>query len=183
MPLAIFVTLAVSLVFYVAICAVAVATLPPQRLAASHAPLVDVAVAAGGSGLLVAVLGMITIADGLFAQIIMVTRTMYDLGERRGGAPAALARIWSRTRTPAIATLLVGAAILALALFFPTRTLAAVTSAIVLVVFAVSNAALIVLKRREPEKAGRFRVPGFVPWAGAASCLLLLCVQPFLGGE
>ncbi len=183
-PLAIFCTLAVALVFYLLIAIAAVATVPPERLAESRVPLVDVVEAAGMNGLVVGILGLVTIADGLFAQLIMVSRTIYDLGERRRGAPRWLSQLWPLTRTPAIATLLVGTTILLLALFFPTRTLAGATSAIILVIFATANVALIVLKRRGPPPRRSFQVPAVVPWLGVATCLVLLLVQPFAdGGE
>lgn len=178
-PLAIFCTLAVALVFYLLIAITAVATMPPERLAASRVPLVDLVEAAGMNGLVVGVLGLVTIADGLFAQFIMASRTIYDLGERRRGAPRLLSRLWPRTRTPAVATLLVGTAVLLLALFFPTRTLAGATSAIILVIFAIANVALIVLQRRGEPSRRIFRAPAVVPWLGAATCLVLLLVQPF----
>ncbi|MGE0153545.1 MAG: APC family permease [Reyranellaceae bacterium] len=182
-PLAIFVTLGVALVFYLLIALAAVTTLPPRELAESKVPLVAVVERTGMNGLIVGVLGLVTIADGLFAQIIMVSRTVYDLGERRRGAPRFLSALWPRTRTPALATALAGGIILALALFFPTRTLASATSAVILVVFCVANLALIRLKSRQALPKGRFRAPAVVPWLGAGSCLLLLAALPFAGGE
>lgn len=181
-PIAIFVTLGVALIFYFLISVTAVSTLPPERLAQSKVPLVDVVEAAGFNGLVIGVLGLVTIADGLFAQIIMVSRTIYDLGRSRGGAPKTLAALSSRTRTPVLATILVGGAILLLALFFPTRTLAAGTSSIVLAVFTIANVSLIRLKAKGEAKKDVFQVPVLVPWIGAATCLLLLAVQPFVGG-
>jgi APA family basic amino acid/polyamine antiporter len=180
-PLAIFATLGVALLFYLLIALAAVTTVPPQELAQSKVPLVAVAEASGLNGLLIAILGLITIADGLFAQIIMVSRTAYDLGERRNGAPKFLSHLWSRTKTPAVATALAGSVILALALFFPTRTLASGTSAVILTVFTVANVALIRLKSRGTARG--FEVPAFVPWLGAASCVLLLLALPFAEGK
>jgi APA family basic amino acid/polyamine antiporter len=181
-PIAIFATLGVALVFYLLIALAAVTTVAPQELAKSKVPLVDVVEATGMNGLVIGILGLITIADGLFAQLIMVSRTIYDLGERRNGAPKIISSLWKLTNTPAVATVLVGAAILTLALFFPTRTLASATSTVILIVFTIANVALIRLKRKQPKSKGRFQVPMFVPFLGAASCLALLAVQPFAGG-
>jgi APA family basic amino acid/polyamine antiporter len=181
-PIAIFATLGVALAFYLLIALAAVTTVTPQELAQSKVPLVTVGEATGMNGLIIGILGLITIADGLFAQLIMVSRTVYDLGQRRNGAPEAIAALWRPTRTPAIATVLAGSIILALALFFPTRTLASATSTVILLVFAIANVALIRLKRKQPKSRSGFRVPMIVPWLGAASCLALLAVQPFAGG-
>jgi APA family basic amino acid/polyamine antiporter len=182
-PRAIFFTLGVSLALYLLVSMAALATLPAAQLAESRAPLIDVVRATGWGAGAVAVLSLATIADGLLAQIVMATRTIHDLGKRRGGAPRALAAVSTRTDTPVFATLLCGLAILALALFFPTRTLAATTSAIILSIFAASNCALIVLKRRGPAPKGGFRAWRWIPFAGAASCMALLVAQLVAGEQ
>lgn len=180
-PRAIFVTLGIALVFYVAIAATAVATITPGQLAASPTPLVAVVEATGMNGAALAILSLVTIADGLLAQTIMASRTIYDLGKRRGGAPAGLARLSRRTRTPVVATLFCSAIILVLALFFPTKTLASGTSLIVLAVFAIANLALIMLKRRGDPPGRGFRAPVWIPYLGAASCALLACAALLTG--
>lgn len=183
-PLAISITLAVSLILYVLVATAAVTTLPVGRLAEAEAPLIEMlgeapaAVAAA-----VAVLSLVTIGDGLLAQLIMASRTIFDLGERRNGAPAAISQVSERTHTPVVATLLGGATILALALFFPTGTLASGTSAIVLAVFAAANIALILLKRRKATPTGVFDAPVWVPYAGLTTCLGLLAAQLTTGGS
>ena len=182
MPIAIFVTIGVSLLFYVAVAAAAVTTLAPAALAESKAPLVDVVRESGRSGTLLGALSLAIIANGALAQIVMASRAIHDLGKRRGGAPERLARVSERTHTPLLATLAVGAVTLALALLFSTKALASGTSAIMLVNFAVANAALIVLKRRCPPPENAFEAPAWIPWAGAATCLLLVAGQFLLGG-
>lgn len=182
-PRAIFITLTVAFLFYILIATTAVSTLPPATLAESRAPLVDVVEATGMSGTIVGILSLTTIGDGLLAQIIMVSRTIYDLGKRRGGAPDLLAHVSRRTKTPIIATVLVGVTILGLALFFPTRTLAAATSSIILVVFAIANVALIRMKRRGKVPRGAFQAPGWIPYFGVLTCLILLIAQLFIGGD
>lgn len=176
-PAAIFFTLLISLLLYVAVAAAAVTTLPVDRIAASSAPLIDVVEQTGGGGSVVAVLSLLTIADGLLAQIVMVSRTVYDLGERRKAAPRWLASLSTKTHTPAVATALIGTAILALALMFETRALASGTSSVILLIFATANLALIVLKRRAPRPEAGFRAWSWIPYAGATSCLLLLGAQ------
>ena len=180
-PRAIFFTLGVSLCLYLLVSMAALATLPVERLAESRAPLVDVVRATGWGAGIVAVLSLTTIADGLLAQLVMVTRTIHDLGKRRGGAPKILAAVSNRTGTPMLATFLCGGTILALALTFPTRTLAAATSAIILAIFAASNIALILLKRRSAAPRGAFAAWRWVPYAGAASSAALMIGHVAIG--
>lgn len=176
-PRAIFVTLIISLTLYISVALAAITTLPIAELAESQTPLVDMLGDAGIVVSVVVVLSLITIADGLLAQIIMASRTIHDLGERRKGAPAAISKLSSRTQTPVTATVLCGSAVLTLALLFPTGKLASITSGIVLTVFATANVALIVLKRRNKTPEHAFCAPVWVPYAGSISCLGLLLAQ------
>lgn len=182
-PRAIFITLAVSLVLYVSVAMAAVTTLPVAVLSEARAPLIEMLGNAPTIVAVVAVLSLVTIADGLLAQLIMASRTIFDLDERRHGAPEAISKVSDRTHTPVLATLLCGGAILVLALFFPTGTLASGTSAIVLAVFATANVALIVLKRRYETPEGVFSAPAWVPYAGVATCIGLLATQVITGGS
>ena len=59
-----------------------------------------------------------------------------------------------------------------LALFGTIAELAAATVLFLLLVFAVVNAALFVLKRRQGEKHGYFEIPLAVPALGALVCLV-----------
>ena len=104
----------------------------------------------------------------------MAARVLYGLG-RRTRALEPLARSHPRFGTPARATLLVGATVLAAALLLPVGTLAEAASTVLLAVFAAVNAALIRLHRREPTAP--FRVPVWVPWAGMLSALAALAAS------
>jgi amino acid transporter len=85
------------------------------------------------------------------------------------------ARVHRLTRTPPIATGTITAVVLVLALVFPLEGLAEWTARIVLVIFALVNMALVMLKRRArmvPD--GSFTVKIWVPFAGFLTCLALL---------
>ncbi|MEO1169528.1 MAG: amino acid permease [Pseudomonadota bacterium] len=182
LPRAIIFALGVSLFFYVVIAVVAVSTLAPAALDATGAPLVEVMRASGYDGSFLALLGLLVIVDGALAQIVMAARVVHDLGTRRGGAPQWLARVNVRTRTPVLATVLAGATILALALFFPTGTLAGATSFITLCVFVAVNAALLRLKLTgEATGKGIVSYPAAVPLAGLLFSLALIGGQLAFG--
>ncbi|MGF1549273.1 MAG: APC family permease [Sphingomonadaceae bacterium] len=183
LPLAIFCALGVSLVFYLVTAAVAVSTLDREALQTSAAPLVDVVRAEGRSGTLLGILSLAIIVNSALAQIIMGARVTYDLGERRRGAPSWLARLDPRTQTPLIATLAAGAVVTALALFFPTETLAKGTSFIIFGVFLVANAALLKIKHDEEEPPEDCPVyPTLVPLGGLLVSAALLVAQIMFGG-
>ncbi|MGF1606107.1 MAG: APC family permease [Rhodothalassiaceae bacterium] len=182
MPTAIIIALGVSLVFYLAVSVVAVASMSPQAMREAKAPLVALIDKEGGSRLLLGVLSLMIIVNSALAQIIMASRVIHGLGKRHGAAPEILARINPRTNSPLLATALSAAVVLALALFFPTETLARGTSFIILLVFIASNAALIRLKARHVGREDGLTVPIWVPWLGIVLTAGLIIAQPFLGG-
>lgn len=170
-PFAIVVALVVSAVLYVGVSIAALRVVEPETLAESAAPLVEVNRAAGYPDWPLVTLSLWIILNGALAQIVMATRVVYSMG-RSGGAPGWLARIHERTGTPMVATVVATAVIIALAIGFPLQTLASATSLIMLLVFAASNAALIVLERREAQAP--FDVPVFLPWIGLVLSLGLI---------
>lgn len=175
MPWAIFFTLALSTLIYVTVVAVVVLTVPMDKLIVSAAPLALV-FENSGSGMATLFIGIAVIAtlNGVLIQIIMASRILYGLADQ-GSLPKTLAKIHPTTRTPFVATGLVVAIILVLALFLPITRLAEVTSQIVLIVFCFVNLALIRLKQNQDLVLGDyFQVPRWVPMVGLATCLLLL---------
>lgn len=109
-------------------------------------------------------------------QVIASARLLYDIGRDGRGAPAVLGRVNGRTNTPLLATLTVGAVVLALALFVPLKQLATGTGYAILVVFVAVNASLVVFKRRGQPKDTP-DTPSFVPWLGVIVCLGALVGQ------
>ncbi|MEX0922599.1 MAG: APC family permease [Rhodovibrionaceae bacterium] len=168
LPRAILLTLVVSSLLYIAIAAVALKVLTPAELSASSAPLAEIWQRgfAGDPGLL-SVIAVFATLNGVLIQMIMASRVLYGLG-RQGSLPAFLGNLHPRTRTPAIATALVGAFVLLLAFSLSLERLAEITSAVVLAVFTLVNLALVRLKLRRPAPLSGLRVPLAVPAIGAA---------------
>jgi amino acid transporter len=171
MPIAILGAISVAGVLYVLVSVAALMLVSPEQLADSEAPLVTAVEAGGLPGWPLALLSLWIIANGALAQIVMASRVMYGL-EQRGGAPSWLGRINKMTGTPLIATIAATLIALTLTLFFPLEVLAAATSLVILLVFAISNVALIRLERRNPEAP--FDIPRFVPWVGLVVSLALI---------
>ena len=178
-PFAIAVALGVAALMYVAVSLASLMIMTPAELDQAAAPLVEVAKKAGYPGWPLAILSLWIILNGALAQIVMCSRVIYSL-RKHDGAPPFLVSVNSNTGTPLRATIAVAAVILLLALFFPTETLASATSFIMLLIFMVSNAALIVLERRDPDAA--FDVPKFLPWVGLILSAGLVLGQFFFAG-
>lgn len=175
LPRAVFLTLVIATVIYFLVTAVAVLAVPLEELAASRAPLSLVfGHITGVSPVAITLIAIVATLNGVIIQIIMASRVLYGLA-RQGSVPAIFARVHPRTRTPLIATGCVAAIVLALALLFPLEGLAEWTSRIVLVIFALANVSLLLIKlRKEPAAEGAFTVKIWVPAAGFLTCLVFL---------
>lgn len=166
-PRAIMLTLIISLVLYMAIAAVVVRAVPLAQLRDSAAPLALLFTGQPAAvQLAFTVIAVFATLNGVLIQMIMASRLIYGLA-RQGNLPGVLARVNPATRTPVIATLVTVALILSLALFFPIGELAKLTARFMLIVFALANSALLVIRVRETRMpAGVFRVPLAVPVGG-----------------
>lgn len=175
LPRAIFLTLAISTLVYMAVVTTMVAAVPLDLLAGTKAPLALV-FAGKHAGLSIAfnLIAILATVNGVLIQMIMVSRVIYGMS-KQGNLPAFFQTVHSRFRTPVIATLTVAALVLLFALTTPITRLAEATSQAVLIVFAIVNAALLMLRRNKAEHPGDyFRAPAWAPVAGLATSLLLL---------
>jgi amino acid transporter len=175
LPNAIIAVLLVSTVLYLVVATVATLAVPQERLAGSSAPLADVMYARGLSPTAIALISLFAVINGALIQLIMASRVLYGMGSQ-GLAWAGLAWVHPGRQTPVVATALVSAVILVLALSFSLDRLARVTSFIALGIFAAVNVALLQLKRRE-RRGPEFTIPGAFPWAGALLCVGMMLYQ------
>src|SRR5664280_1693094 len=174
-PLAMVLTLLISSALYLAVAAIAVVAVPIDRLAASPAPLSMVFRAvADVSPMTISAIAIVATLNTILAQMTMAARVVYGLA-RQGDLPGFAGRVHPKTATPLIATALIVAATLALALLVPFERLAEGTSLATLVVFALVNLALLRLRHRKIHTDGpHIRVPLWVPAAGFVSCLAMM---------
>ncbi|MGC6499451.1 MAG: APC family permease [Henriciella sp.] len=174
LPIAIGLTLGVSTLIYVLLVGVAVRAVDLKALAASADPLVEILRASDSPHTrLIGSLSVFAILNGALIQIIMASRVLYGMA-RTGDAPDRLSRLMPRRRTPYIAILLSGCAVLLLALTLPLGNLARMTSFVTLSIFLLMNLSLLRLRRLTPDPDAGFRAPTWVPWFGAAFCLILM---------
>ncbi len=175
LPRAIFWTLVISTLLYIAVASVAVLSVPIDGLAASTAPLGFVyEQVTGGSPLVISAIAIVATLNGIIVQMIMASRVLYGLAVQ-GDLPALIGRVNRVTRTPLVATGVVIALVLLLGLAFPIEGLAEMTSRVTLTVFSLVNLALIRLKlRKEPAPPRGFEVGIWVPVTGLLASLVLL---------
>ena len=178
LPWAIFLTLGLGTLIYFMVTAVAVLSVPLDELAASEAPLSFVfGHISGASPVIISAIAIAATLNGVIIQIIMASRVLYGLA-KHGTAPAIFGRVHPWTRTPLWATAAVSAVVLTLAISAPLEGLAEWTSRIVLIVFAMVNGALFLLKlKREYAQPGGFAVWIGIPVLGFFTCIALLIGQ------
>jgi amino acid transporter len=175
LPRAIFLTLALTTLLYVLVIWVALVAVSPAELSAAKAPLALVFERlTGASPRTMSLIAVVATLNGIIVQIILAARVLYGLG-RQGTLPGWLGRVNPATQTPLLATGVIVALVLALGLMLPLEHLADLTSRFTLMLFALTNLALIRIKTRESApSADSYVTPRWVPWAGFMSCIVFL---------
>lgn len=174
-PRAMVLTLLISTVLYVLVAAVAVSTVSIERLALSPAPLSLVFRAVAEiNPRAISLVAIVATLNTILAQMTMASRVFYGLA-RDGDLPSVLARVHPATGTPVVATMLIVACVIPLALLVPFAWLAEGTSVATLIVFAFVNIALLRLRYRGvPSDESRVSVPIWVPALGVVACLAMI---------
>ena len=180
LPLAIILAIIFTTIFYSLIALVAVLSLPLADLAATNAPLALIYERTTGSDpILITFISLFAIVNGIMVQIIMASRILYGLS-KRGWLPDSLCYVSPKTRTPVIATVLIGLIILILALTFSLVRLAEITSFVILTVFALMNLGLIVIKVKDPKPKKATTFPIFIPILGFLTITAFITFRAYL---
>ena len=165
-PLGLVLAMSMAAVLYIAIAVTAVSVVPWAELAAAPGPITEVVRRAAPLIPPIVFTGITLFAVANTALVNYVTASPLRFGD-----------VHAKRRTPHIAILALFLVAMPLALFGTIAELAAATVLLLLLVFAVVNAALFVLKRRKGEKHGYFEIPLAVPALGALVCLALVVVR------
>ena len=177
LPRAILLSVVLTTALYLLVALAVVMLVPIEALAGASTPLALVVRALGGPALAIVLVSLLTGINGALVQIVMAARVGYGLAQR-GRAPACLGVVHTRTRTPLNATALATGLTLVLALLVPLVTLARATSAIILAVFALMNAALWRIRTRTGRDDNHTpRYPLVLPIAGFLACVGMLVSQ------
>lgn len=170
LPLAIFIAVAITIGLYLGVALVAIGIEDSSALATAHTPLALLLPQNAVGGLAIGLISVLAGVNGALVQIVMASRVCYGMANR-GLAPYWFAHVNTHTHTPVRATLVVGSAVLVLAIAFPLATLASTTSAIILGVFAMVNLSL--ARLRWTEGAGI----AWLPLIAALSCVAMLLAR------
>jgi len=177
-PRAIPLALGIVLVIYAVLAVVALAVLGPVGLAAAPAPLAEVVRVAGLPGLAVVVRAgaVVAVLGVLVALLAGVGRTALAMG-RRHDLPSGLARIHPNTQVPHVAEVAVSALVIVLVVTGGLTLAIAASSFLVLVYYAVANAAALTL----PAEPGRLVPVRWLAVLGLLGCVLLALTLPTRG--
>jgi amino acid transporter/nucleotide-binding universal stress UspA family protein len=122
--------------------------------------------------------GLFSTMSALNASVLASSRVGFSMG-REKMLPPALGTIHRRYRTPHIAVLITGAIILAIAVGLPLEVVGSGASLMFLLSFALTNAAMILIRLREPDLPRGFKAPLFplLPILGIVTNLGLALYQ------
>jgi APA family basic amino acid/polyamine antiporter len=179
-PRALFIGICLTGVVYITIAIIAVALVPPARLAESKGPLLDVVTAAGVSfpAWVFALIALFAICNTALINMIMASRLLYGMANEKI-VPGAFARVHRARGTPWVAILFTVAIAGALISTGDVKQLASTTTLLLLVVFGIVNVAVLVL-RRKPVDHPHFRTP---TWAAALGAIATLGLATPIAGR
>ena len=173
LPIAILASLGLTSLLYVCVSMTIVLAVDQQELAASKSPLSLVFAKGGRAAVLLTGVGMLSGLNGALVQIVMASRVAFGLAKNRE-APAWLAKVNPKTRTPVFATIAITGVVLGLALWLPIVSLAKVTSTILLGVYALVNLSLVVVRIRDRRSKAGPSYPLWLPITGFITCVAFL---------
>tara|TARA_B110000305_G_C19008557_1_gene433814 strand:- start:45 stop:638 length:594 start_codon:yes stop_codon:yes gene_type:complete len=177
LPIAILVSIFLTTLIYIIVSTIAVLTVSPQMLSSSNTPVAEILRGHGDFSMKMMGIVSILIINGALAQIIMASRVIYGLS-KKDQAPTFLGKINSKTQTPLHATAIITLIVLVLAIFFPLQTLAESTSFIILIIFAIVNLSLWLIKGREKrDSKQKISFPRWVSLFGFMTSVVVVVFQ------
>lgn len=166
MPLAILLTLGITLILYVLLMIAAILSFPPSEIASSEVPLAYLYEHnSGQEATIITLIGMFAVINGALIQMIMASRVLYGLSSR-GQLPAILSLVDRRTRTPLISTSIATLLVMGLALTGSLLSLAEATSIVMLTIFSIINLSLWRIKKQDPHPVDTIIFPAWIPIMG-----------------
>lgn len=159
-PRALILALAAAVVLYMLVTVSAVSVLGWEGLAATPAPFAAIAEAAlgGSASLLISLVALCATANTSLLLIVATSRLAWGMAGDRA-LPALLARVHPIFGTPWVAVAAAAAVAAAFTLTGEIAYVANATNFALFLTFALINATVIFLRRREPDIPRPFRVP------------------------
>ncbi len=172
-PRVLFIGLGIAGVLYFLVTVGASVVVPVGDLSASSGPLLEV-VKQGPLGIpekLFSAIGLLALSNGAMINMIMASRLLYGMA-KEDVVPAPLGIVGAR-RTPWVAILFTTAIAAVLVITGDLEKLADTTVALLVVVFAIVNVTVLVLRRDRVEHE-HFTVPAVFPVLGVGVSIALL---------
>jgi APA family basic amino acid/polyamine antiporter len=166
---------------YMVVAVVAIGALRPAAFAGQAAPLVYILDTLGQPlvAKVVAAAAVVALPTVILAFMYGQSRIFFVMA-RDGLLPRRLARVSPRTGAPVTMTLVTAVIAAALAGFLPLGQIAALANAGTLCAFIATAVCMMVMRRREPDRARVFRAPAawLIGPAAIAGCLWLFSSLP-----
>ncbi|GGF94015.1 amino acid permease [Rhodococcoides trifolii] len=176
-PRALFTALATAGVVYVLVGLAVTTVVPPETLAQSSGPLLEV-VAAADAGIppwLFSLVALIAVANGALLTMIMASRLTFGMA-RDGLLPSALSKVLPGRQTPWVAIIATTVVAMILCATGSVAALAETVVLLLLVVFVSTNIAVLVL-RRDTVDHDHFRAATILPVLALVTCVVLATQQ------
>ncbi len=180
-PKGLLLAILISIILYILVAISAVSVMGWEKLGSSDAPFADIAFSAFGSKayILLTVIALFATANTVLLMMLGSSRIIYGMADS-STLPGILARVHTSRRTPWIAIFIT--MLLSLLFIFAgdIAFVANVDNFTLFITFFVINAAMIVLRYKEPGASRSFRVPFAVgrlpvlPLFGLVFCIFML---------
>lgn len=185
-PKAIFLSLAIVVPIYLLVAFAALGAVQPEGMASwqylgenKETALVEVAKTFfKGGGIMLLIGGLFSTVSALNATIYSSSRVSFAMGRDRN-LPSWLGSIHPKRKTPHWAILVSGAFSAFIAISLPIEVVASAANIMFLLLFIQVQAALITLRKKQPDLKRGFRVP-LVPFIPIVGILLQLALAGFL---
>ncbi|TKJ19192.1 MAG: amino acid transporter [Promethearchaeota archaeon Loki_b32] len=181
LPKAIIYSIIITTILYCLTAISVVSILPYNEIAASEAPLRDVAAEVLGSagGIIMSLIALFATANTVLIMLIVTSRMMYGMA-RDKALPEGLSKISPKYRTPVIAVFLTMILTIIPIFFGDISIVAHATVFGVLINFFLVNISLIALRKTKPNLERPFKVKPSIKWVpiiallGSIVCIGLL---------
>ena len=181
-PRALLFSIVITTVLYVLVALCAVSVLGWEKLGTSQSPLADVgAVALGQKAFIgLSIIALFSTGNTVLILLMSAARLLYGMAEG-GSLHRSLATIHKTRKSPWVATVFVAMiAVVMIVALENIEIVANLTNFSLLATFVVINAAVVVLRYKEPDAKRPFIVPGrigrlpVIPVLGGLSSVLML---------
>lgn len=169
-PRALLLGLAITAAIYLLIAIISTVLIPTGALAESDGPLLLVVRAAAPwfPPVLFAVMALFALSNTALINMMMASRLLYGMSEEKV-IPKLFGVLHRGRRTPWVSIAFTSLIAVVLVSLLDIESLGSTTSLLLLIVFAIVNVAVLVL-RRESVEHHHFRAPTWAPVLGAVLC-------------